>query len=155
MWGKGKSNLHHQVGSGCCYSLLAPEILVVAASPKCSRAIATVSSLSLSRAQFAPYFAMISLLLIPLYVAFQSGRVSSQMPSLSCQMPAHCLYSHGPDRSALSKVSPRCVVNRPTTFFSSASYIAPILFVAPFPLQLRLYLHPGTDASIISSRPSR
>lgn len=145
----GERKIHHrQVGSGC-YSLLDPEI-PRSSSNKCSRAIATVSSLCFSRVQFAPYSVTSSLPLLCMW-RFKSGRMSSQSSSCKVPLPAHSLPLFPLPRSqriVQSLTMLRCQSPH-HLFFSSASYIAAILFVPPFPLQLRRHLH-GTNASIIS-----
>lgn len=79
-----------QPSSSSGLSLLAPVISCsssISITPKCSRAIATVSSIP-SR-PIRSIFRSHQLAISNLYVAFQSGRVSSHI--LSCKVPAHSL----------------------------------------------------------------
>jgi hypothetical protein len=135
LWGKGKSNLHPQVGSGCCYSLLAPEI-----SCSSSSSISTSTSrysqlLSCHCYRVLPFLLVGPIrsmfrshqLAIPVYLASQSGRVSSQiLSSAMCQL-TRCLYSHRPDRSALSSLTMLRCQSPHHLYCFSASYIAAIL----------------------------
>lgn len=119
LWGKGKPIIiKWALAAATPYStqkFLVAAAISTSGAPRCSRAIATVSSLYFSRVQFAPYFVTISLPLLCMW-RFSRPACRPRFSPVKCQLTG-CLYSHRPDRSALSKVLPCCVVNRPTTFF--------------------------------------
>lgn len=92
LWGKGKPIIiKWALAAATPYStqkFLVAAAISTSGAPRCSRAIATVSSRLLLAGPIRAIFRTHQPAII-LYVAFQSARMSSQI--LSCKVPAHSL----------------------------------------------------------------